>query len=116
MSQSAKTLIREARASVPILSPPEAAERIRGDERLLVLDVREPDEHAQGALKGAVSLPRGLLEFRIAEICPDPTRPLLVHCAAGGRALLAARTLRDLGYTNVAAVEGGFDDLRAACA
>jgi rhodanese-related sulfurtransferase len=77
----------------------------------LVLDVREPEEFAAGHLPGAISVPRGLLEFRIAGLpgAADVTTPIVVYCKSGGRAALAAQSLQALGYTQVASMAGGFD-------
>ncbi len=74
----------------------------------LVLDVRESDEYAQGALPDAVWIPRGFLEARIAKHAPDLAAPIVVYCASGNRSLLAARSLAELGYTNVRSLAGGF--------
>jgi len=74
----------------------------------LLLDVREDDERAAGAAAGAVGLARGLIEERIGDIEPNPQREILAICASGRRSLLAAQTLRELGYAHSASVRGGF--------
>jgi len=81
----------------------------RNDIGVLV-DVREPDEFADGHIAGAVNLPRGLIEFTIwAQVgFPDKTdmnKKLTLYCKTGGRCALAAKTLQDLGFTNVASVD-----------
>src|SRR5690606_25199959 len=93
-------MIAAARTGIQCLNKEEAAARAV-QEGVLVVDVREPDEHAQGAVPGAVNIPRGVLEFKIAEHCPDNTRTILIHCGGGGRASLAAESLKKLGYENV---------------
>ncbi len=72
------------------------------------LDVREPEELHAGIIEGSVHLPRGLLEEEASKKLPDRSRPLLVYCGDGRRAGLAALTLLDLGYEDVAILEGGF--------
>jgi molybdopterin/thiamine biosynthesis adenylyltransferase/rhodanese-related sulfurtransferase len=73
-----------------------------------VIDVREADEHAQGALPGAVWIPRGFLEMRIDKHVADRAAPIVLYCAGGVRSLFAARSLVELGYTNVKSLAGGF--------
>ncbi len=73
------------------------------------LDVREPDEYEQGAVPGAVHLPRGHLEFQVEGKIPNKTAPIVVYCAGGVRSAFAAKTLQDLGYTDVTSVSGGFN-------
>src|SRR4051795_2900865 len=75
----------------------------------VVLDVREPDEYEQGALPGAVHIPRGFLEAQVESRIPDRDRPVLVYCAGGNRSAFAAKTLGELGYTNVLSMAGGFN-------
>ena len=114
-----KDMIAAADAVVPRLKPDEAKQMIAGGN-VLIVDVRDGTEVAQtGKLKGAVHVARGSLEGRA-----DPTAPtynpsfkqdqaVILHCAGGGRAALAGKTLRDMGYTKVYN-GGGFKDLAAA--
>src|SRR3954453_17581742 len=74
-----------------------------------VRDVREPDEYEQGALPGAVHIPRGHLESKVETHVPDRSTPIVVHCASGVRSAFAAKTLQDLGYTDVVSMAGGFN-------
>ena len=78
-------------------------------DRSVVLDVREPDEYEQGAIPGAVHIPRGHLESQVEGRLPDKAEPILVVCASGFRSAFASKTLQDLGYTDVANVLGGFN-------
>src|SRR5581483_1064670 len=75
----------------------------------VVLDVREPDEYEQGALPGAVHIPRGHLESKIETHVADRSTPIVIHCASGVRSAFAAKTLQDLGYTDVVSLSGGFN-------
>jgi len=86
-----------------------AADELRSQPRAVVLDVREPDEYEQGAIPDALHIPRGQLESNIESRVPDRDTPLIVHCASGTRSAFAAKTLGELGYTNVVAVAGGFN-------
>jgi molybdopterin/thiamine biosynthesis adenylyltransferase/rhodanese-related sulfurtransferase len=73
-----------------------------------VLDVREPDEYAEGALVGALHIPRGHLEAQIEGRILDKESPVVVYCAGGVRSAFAAKTLAELGYTNVLSMAGGY--------
>jgi molybdopterin/thiamine biosynthesis adenylyltransferase/rhodanese-related sulfurtransferase len=88
----------------------EEADRLRreGDD-VVILDVREPDENAQGSIPGAVFIPRGQLESNIENKLPNKDATVLVHCASGVRSAFAAKTLAELGYGDVASVAGGFN-------
>ncbi len=86
----------------------------RGDAGVII-DVREPDEYADGHLAGAVNIPRGVLEFTVWTYVgfPDKTdmaKKLTLYCRTGGRCALAAKSLQDLGLTNVTAVDMKIDD------
>ncbi|MCU1462866.1 MAG: dinucleotide-utilizing enzyme [Acidimicrobiales bacterium] len=74
-----------------------------------VLDVREPDEYEQGALPGAIHIPRGNLESNVENRIADHGAPVVVYCAGGTRSAFAAKTLQDLGYTDVVSMIGGFN-------
>src|SRR5579875_468275 len=75
----------------------------------LVLDVREPDEYEQGALPGAIHIPRGHLESQVEAKIADHEAPIVVYCAGGTRSAFAADTLAQLGYTDVVSMAGGFN-------
>lgn len=113
MAKSASDLVAEAKAAVQTCSVEEGAQRVRAG--VLVLDVREPAEFAASAIPGAVNVPRGVLESKIAELCGDPTQEIVIHCLSGGRAALAAQTLGVMGYGNVSAVDGAFADFLKHC-
>ena len=78
-------------------------------DQALFVDVREADEYAQGALPGALHLPRGLLELQVEGRVPDKDRKIIVYCAGGTRSALAAQALGQLGYSDVASLAGGFN-------
>jgi rhodanese-related sulfurtransferase len=112
--KTAAELVAEAKQRVTNLTVDDVvAERDSGDP--LIVDVREPAERDEnGSIPGAISAPRGMLEFFADPISPyhraefDPNRRVILHCAAGGRSALAADTLQQMGYTDVAHLDGGF--------
>ena len=80
----------------------------RQHDAALLIDVREDDERAGGTPAGAIGIARALIPHRMGEIAPDRHAEIVTICASGRRSLLAAATLRELGYANVASVRGGF--------
>src|SRR4051794_13750828 len=86
----------------------ERAAAAGGAPGVVVLDVREPDEYDQGAIPGAIHIPRGHLESQIEGKVPRKGTPLVVYCAGGTRSAFAAKTLNELGYTDVVSLAGGF--------
>jgi adenylyltransferase/sulfurtransferase len=108
MATTYKQLMEQARREIPEISVQDAGARIQREPGLVVLDVREKEEFREGHLDRAFSLPRGFLEMRIEEAIADKATPILAYCAGGTRSLIAARTLREMGYANVVSMSGGF--------
>jgi molybdopterin/thiamine biosynthesis adenylyltransferase/rhodanese-related sulfurtransferase len=79
-----------------------------GEPGVVFLDVREPDEYEQGAIEGAVHIPRGHLESKIENTIPKLDTPVVIYCAGGTRSAFAADTMQQLGYSDVVSVVGGF--------
>jgi molybdopterin/thiamine biosynthesis adenylyltransferase/rhodanese-related sulfurtransferase len=100
-------LFSQAKARVDEIDAQTAADLGRSGEAKFV-DVREKNEWDEGHIPGAVHVPRGYLELRIENTVPDKSRPIVLYCAGGTRSVLAARTLQDMGYTNVRSMSGGF--------
>ncbi|CAA9550409.1 MAG: Rhodanese-related sulfurtransferase / Molybdopterin-synthase adenylyltransferase [uncultured Thermomicrobiales bacterium] len=84
------------------------------DEGAIALDVREPNEFAEGVIPGAVLIPRADVPERIGDLIPDPSTPIVVYCAGGVRSAFATRTLEELGYTGAVSLAGGFNAWGAA--
>ena len=85
-----------------------SADDLRRLPGTILLDVREPDEYEQGALPGAIHIPRGHLESQIEGKVPNRDAPVVIYCAGGTRSAFAAKTLGELGYSDVVSVAGGF--------
>ena len=79
----------------------------RQSPRPVIIDVREKNETDAGLLPGAKHVPRGFLELRIEEAVPDRGADVVLYCASGTRSLLAARTLKEMGYTKLRNLKGG---------
>ena len=104
---SFRELLADAKSKIKEVDTQTAATKIDANQAV-VLDVREPDEFEQGALLGVVHIPRGHLEAQIETKIVDKTTPVIVYCAGGVRSAFAAKTLQELGYTNVLSMAGGF--------
>jgi rhodanese-related sulfurtransferase len=76
----------------------------------LLIDIREPDEHATGVAPGARLLPMKQLARRLAEIPKDPAQPVLLICRTQNRSSATLRALKEQGYTNVRYVDGGMSE------
>lgn len=120
METDSKRLVSEAGSMTPQLTPQQAAALV-GDPDVQLVDVREQAELDRGGIAGAVHVPRGLLEFKADPASPMhlPTlasgKRLVVFCAGGGRAALAAQTLQGMGIARVEHVAGGgFEAMKAA--
>jgi molybdopterin/thiamine biosynthesis adenylyltransferase/rhodanese-related sulfurtransferase len=103
---TSRDLLAQVKAQITEISTEEAQRRL---DQSLVLDVREPDEYEQGAIPGALHIPRGHLESQVEGKVPDHATPIIAQCASGFRSAFAAKTLQDLGYTNVVNMAGGFN-------
>jgi len=103
-----REMLAASKAAIREITTAEAEEELARPGTIL-LDVREPDEYEQGALAGAVHLPRGNLESSIEGRIPDKSAHVLVMCAGGVRSAFAADTMQQLGYTDVSSVMGGFN-------
>jgi molybdopterin/thiamine biosynthesis adenylyltransferase/rhodanese-related sulfurtransferase len=107
LASSARDLLKQAKSAIREVGADDVEPRL--DDDVVLLDVREADEYEQGALPGALHLPRGQLEFQVEGRIPDKSKPVVVYCAAGVRSAFAAKTLADLGYTDVVSLAGGFN-------
>lgn len=112
MTKGAMDLVAQAKAEVENLSPDQVAAEVEGGA--VLVDLREPGElDSTGVIPGSVHAPRGMLEFYADPDLPyhkpelERDRRIILHCASGGRSALAAKTLKEMGYQNVAHLEGG---------
>ena len=111
--KSATDLVKEAKQQIENLGPQQVQEEVSKGNATLI-DIREADELKQnGVIEGSVHAPRGMLEFYADPTLPyhkpqlDKLKRIILHCASGGRSALAATTLKQMGYENVAHLDGG---------
>lgn len=119
MAGSVKELMESANAAVPKIDA-DKARKLIAERNALVVDVRDSAEiKASGKVKGAMNVPRGMIEFRADAETPyhdkafAKDRPIIVYCASGGRAALSGKILKDFGYREVYNL-GSFKDWAAA--
>lgn len=114
MPQTLKDMLEAANAAVERIDTARARALVA--DGALLLDIRDaPELEASGRAEGSHHIPRGMLEFRADPASPfhdgqmRPDRPVVLHCASGGRAALAGKLLKDMGYAAVYNL-GGFKD------
>lgn len=106
MPKSGQDLINEAKSRITEIDAPQAIAAL-GDDQVIFLDVREPNEWNLGHVPGAVHIPRGQIEGKV-EGAVDRNKRVVVYCAGGSRSALAADTLRQMGYDRAESLRGGF--------
>ncbi|WP_210542193.1 rhodanese-like domain-containing protein [Rhodoferax sp. PAMC 29310] len=107
-------LVNEAMAEVKTYSVPQALAKLN-DAKVQIVDIRDIRELAEGTVVGAYHAPRGMLEFWVDPASPyhkpmfaDESKEFILFCGAGWRSALAAKSLQDMGMTNVAHIDGGY--------
>jgi rhodanese-related sulfurtransferase len=114
MGKTFRQMVADARGQVGVISPEEAKKEIEKGGAT-VIDVREPDEVAEsGTVPGARNIPRGVLEIKADTELPmrdpsleDRNQKVIIACGAGGQAALSAKSLKEMGFTDVSIIEGG---------
>lgn len=111
--KSATDLVKEAKQEIENLTPQQVKEELANNGTILI-DIRESEELKQnGKIPGSVHAPRGTIEFYADSSLPyhkpefDKGKRIILHCATGGRSALATQTLKQMGYKNVAHLDGG---------
>ncbi len=108
MGQTYNNLLKNTKSQVKETTPAEASEYLKSNRQAQLIDVREKNEWDDGYIPGATHVPRGFLESRIEETVLDKDTPLVVYCAGGVRSAFAAKTLQEMGYSDVVSVAGGY--------
>ena len=103
-----KQMVEQARREIKEIDAAELKRMQQSQENFALIDVREPDEVAEGVIAGAKVLPRGQLELKIDTITTDKEQPIVCYCGGGGRSALAAQSLKKMGYKNVMSLAGGY--------
>jgi rhodanese-related sulfurtransferase len=116
ITKSSRALVDEALAQVTTYSVAQVQARLR-DPAVQLVDIRDIRELTDGTVFGAIHAPRGMLEFWVdpesqyhKELFADESKEFILFCGMGWRSALAAKTLQDMGMTNVAHMDGGWSD------
>jgi len=118
MGKTAMELVAEAKGRTENLNPDQVAKEI--EDGALLVDVRDLQERKEASIPGSISAPRGMLEFYADSTLPyhkeelTSDRRIILHCASGGRSALASDTLKQMGYTDVAHLDGGIKGWKEA--
>jgi len=113
MSMTSRDLLSKTKKEIREVNVNDVQTRIQNNG-VALLDVREKEEWDEGHLPGATFLPRGFLEVRVEKEVPEKDKPVIVYCAGGTRSAYAAKTLQDLGYTDVVSMAGGYGQWKNA--
>jgi len=105
-----QNLADQARSKVQEASPESVAELMSNGA--VALDIRDPDEHANGHIPGSINLSRGKLEMNVEGLLPELDTIILCYCNAYNRGALSAASLNDMGYTNAKFIGGGLNAWR----
>ncbi|MDX2055378.1 MAG: molybdopterin-synthase adenylyltransferase MoeB [Polyangiaceae bacterium] len=108
MAKTYSDLFSDIRASVRIMPLEVLKQRLDQKDPITLLDVREKDEFRAGYIPGAIHVARSYLEMQVEQKLPDRNAEIAIYCAGGTRSAFAAKTLAELGYTNVHSVNPGF--------
>ena len=103
-----KRLVDEAKKEIQEIDAAELARMQQSGESFMLIDVREPEEVAEGLIEGALAMPRGVLEYKIDSITTDKEETIVCYCGGGGRSALAAHNLKRMGFKNVMSLAGGY--------
>jgi len=99
--EDAKEMVSDAKTRIKLVSIQDFAAIMDKGADYKLIDVREPDEFKNGHIPGAINIPRGLLEFKIAKAIPDKATKIYVYCLTTGRSALATESLNKLKYKDV---------------
>ncbi len=111
MLKTLPEIVAEARDHLRCLDAATAIGELKANHGTII-DVREPVEVSATPTPHSVNIPRGILEVKVTEAVPEADHPIYVHCASGGRAVMAAEQLHRMGYTNVSVITCPIDTVR----
>jgi rhodanese-related sulfurtransferase len=100
--------VEARRGAIDEVNIDDARRALASEPNAMLIDVREDREFEAAHAAGAVHIGRGVMERDIERLVPDTNRPLYLYCGGGFRSILAASSLREMGYTNVHSIIGGW--------
>lgn len=114
MLKTADDMIREAQQHIECVDVDTAKRIYAENPGAVIVDVRETDSAAKSKLEDSVNIPRGMLEYGVHKQCPHADVVILTHCGGGGRASMAAHSLKQMGYTRVYAITAPYEEIKQA--
>jgi phage shock protein E len=112
MLKTADDMIREVQSHIECVDVAAAKKIYDENPDAVIVDVRETHSADESKLSESVNISRGLLEMKVHQVCPQASTIILTHCGGGGRASLAAHTLKQIGYENVYAITAPFEEIK----
>jgi sulfur-carrier protein adenylyltransferase/sulfurtransferase len=112
--KSSREIVEEARKEIPEVTAEEVKMKQEQGEDFVLLDVRDDDERRAGYIPDSVHVTRGMLEMSIDDYVTEPDKKIIIYCAGGVRSLLAAKSLKEMGYTDTISMAGGYRDWNVA--
>lgn len=106
--------VEDAQQRVRVCTVADVKAKMDRAERFHFVDVREDNEYEQDHARGAIHLGKGVIERDIEAVLPDTQEPIVLYCGGGYRSVLAADSIRQMGYTNVMSMDGGIKAWRMA--
>jgi rhodanese-related sulfurtransferase len=110
-TQQAKTwqdFVADAKRRIREVPQDEFRKWLEEGREMVVLDVREPNDHVHSRIENSTNIPRGVIELEIEDTAPDKNKTIVCYCGGGGRSAMAADVLQQMGYTDVYSLQGGY--------
>jgi rhodanese-related sulfurtransferase len=110
-TQHAKTwhdFVSEAKGRIREVTQDQLHQWMAENKNMVILDVREANDHVHSRIEGSVNIPRGVVELEIEDTVPDKDKTVVAYCGGGGRSAMVADVLQQMGYTDVYSLQGGY--------
>ena len=109
-----REILAQTKKEITEATPVEVNQRLQSERPPILIDIREPEETHAGIIPDALVIPRGFLEQRVEAKVPDRDQPVVLYCASGNRSAFAAKSLNEMGYTEVSSMSAGFNGWKDA--
>ena len=112
MLKTADEIIREAQQHIECVDVATAKRIFDENSDAVIVDVREAEKARESKLADSINIDRGLLEYQVHKFCPAAQTVVITHCGGGGRASMAAHTLKQMGYMQVYAITAPYEEIK----
>jgi len=100
--------VSEAKTRIREISQADLRQWAEEKKNMVILDVREANDHVHSRIENSINIPRGVLELEVTDTIPDTSKTVVVYCGGGSRSALAADVLQQMGYKDVYSLQGGY--------